>query len=40
VKYFPYLFLAYLIIGGIWIRFRHSRLPASAGFELMGPQDA
>ena len=40
VKYFPYLFLAYLIIGGVWIRFRHSRLPASEGFELMGPQDA
>jgi amino acid transporter len=42
VKYFPYLFLAYLIIGGAWIRFRHSRLPATAGFspELMGPQDA
>jgi amino acid transporter len=42
VKYFPYLFLAYLIIGGAWIRFRHSRLPATAGFapELVGSQDA
>ncbi len=41
VKYFPYLFLAYLIIGGSWIKFRHSRLPAT-GFasELMGHQDA
>jgi amino acid transporter len=42
VKYFPYLFLAYLIIGGAWIRFRHSRLPATAGFapELVGSHDA
>jgi amino acid transporter len=40
VKYFPYLFVAYLIIGGAWIRFRHSRLPASAGYDLMGRQDA
>ncbi len=39
VKYFPYLFLAYLIIGGAWIRFRHSRLPASGGFSAE-PQDA
>jgi hypothetical protein len=42
VKYFPYLFVAYLIIGGAWITFQHRRLLiASRGFPDMVPaQDA
>jgi amino acid transporter len=33
VKYFPYMFAAYLIIGGAWIVFQHRRmLIASRGF--------
>jgi amino acid transporter len=40
VKYFPYLFVAYLIIGGAWIVFQHRRLLiASRGFANMVPQD-
>ncbi len=33
VKYFPYMFAAYFIIGGIWIAFQNRRLViASRGF--------
>jgi amino acid transporter len=40
VRYFPFLFLAYLIIGGSWIVFQHRRLLiASRGFTGMVPQD-
>jgi hypothetical protein len=40
VKYYPYLFVAYLIIGGAWIMFQHRRmLIASRGFPEMA-QDA
>jgi amino acid transporter len=36
VKYYPYLFVAYLIIGGAWIMFQHRRmLIASRGFPEM-----
>ena len=40
VKYYPYLFVAYLIIGGAWIAFQHRRiLIASRGFPASA-QDA
>jgi len=40
VKYYPYLFVAYLVIGGAWIMFQHRRLLiASRGFPEM-VQDA
>jgi amino acid transporter len=40
VKYFPYLFVAYLIIGGAWIVLQHRRIAiASRGFTNMVPQD-
>ena len=33
VKYFPYMFAAYFIIGGIWITYQNRRLViASRGF--------
>jgi amino acid transporter len=38
VKYFPYLFVAYLIIGGAWIIFQHRRLLSlSRSFPEMVP---
>jgi amino acid transporter len=42
VKYFPYMFAAYFIIGGIWIAYQNRRLViASRGFPEMVPvQDA
>jgi len=40
VKYYPYLFVAYLVIGGAWIAFQHRRiLIASRGFPASA-QDA
>jgi len=40
LKYYPYLFVAYLIIGGAWIAYQHRRmLIASRGFPEM-VQDA
>jgi amino acid transporter len=40
LKYFPYIFVAYLIIGGAWIVFQHRRmLIASRGFPV-NVQDA
>jgi amino acid transporter len=42
VKYFPYMFAAYFIVGGIWIAYQNRRLViASRGFPEMVPvQDA
>jgi hypothetical protein len=40
VKYFPYMFAAYFIIGGLWIAFRNRQLViASRGFPELA-QDA
>ena len=40
MKYFPYAFVAYLIIGGIWIAVQNHRLlVASRGFPELA-QDA
>jgi amino acid transporter len=39
VKYFPYMFVAYLIIGGVWIVIQHRRiLLASRGFPEMAQE--
>jgi hypothetical protein len=43
VKYFPYLFLAYLIIGAAWITLRHRAIATNPRFasDMMGSeQDA